>query len=238
MGDKATADDDSAESSAAAGGDGAAVSDDEIRDELPADLDPAQAAAAAEYLFPNNNRRRIPAVLYWLIGVACIVVYATATPDAVLVNSGILVAGIVLILVGLYHWQAGWDLAFDEQHALLAAGREVGFPVGHASAQLGWRGLRSRPTWRILLYSNEAVPERRGLVLVDGVDGEVVDRFVEANPEDWSEHLTGRQPADRRPPAADPAAGRSGDAEPGGAEPGNTASGDEDRPADEQSGLT
>ena len=62
----------------------------------------------------------------------------------------------------------------------------MGFAVGHASAQLGWRGLRSRPTWRILLYSNEEPPARRGLVLVDGVDGDVLSHFVEDNPEDWS----------------------------------------------------
>ena len=30
------------------------------------------------------------------------------------------------------------------------------------------------------------VPEKRGLVLVDGVNGEIIDRFVEDNPEDWS----------------------------------------------------
>jgi hypothetical protein len=68
----------------------------------------------------------------------------------------------------------------------VAAAGEVGFPVGHASAQLGWRGLRSRPTWRILLYSNEEPPKQRGLVLVDGVDGTVLDHFVEDNPEDWT----------------------------------------------------
>ena len=37
----------------------------EIRDELPADLDPSQVTAP--YLFPNNSRRKIPAVLYTLI---------------------------------------------------------------------------------------------------------------------------------------------------------------------------
>jgi hypothetical protein len=63
----------------------------------------------------------------------------------------------------------------------------VGFPVGHASAQLGWRGLRSRPTWRILLYSAEEPPQRRGFVLVDAVDGHIVDHFTEDNPEDWTE---------------------------------------------------
>jgi len=172
----------------AAGGEAAQsedVSTEDVRDELPADLDPTRAATP--YLFPNNSRRRIPAVLYAVIGLACIVAWATASADAVLINWGVAAAGAVLIGVGLYHWLSGWDLAFDEQHALQAATREVGFPVGHASAQLGWRGLRSRPTWRILLYSNEAVPERRGLVLVDGVDGEIVDRFVETNPEDWTE---------------------------------------------------
>ena len=156
----------------------------EIRDELPADLDPSQVSAP--YLFPNNSRRKIPAVLYVLIGIGCIVLWRTAGDDAVLVNAGVGIAGVVLIVVGLYHWQAGFDLAFDEEHALGAAAEAVGFPAGHASAQLGWRGLRSRPTWRILLYSNERVPEKRGLVLVDGVDGQIIDTFVEANPEDWT----------------------------------------------------
>ncbi|MDZ7677840.1 MAG: hypothetical protein U5K29_04760 [Acidimicrobiales bacterium] len=59
--------------------------------------------------------------------------------------------------------------------------------MGHASAQLGWRGLRSRPTWRILVYSADTPPAQRGLVLVDGVDGEVLEFFSEANPEDWSD---------------------------------------------------
>ena len=81
---------------------------------------------------------------------------------------------------------AAWPLAVRDTDALLAAAGDVGFPVGHASAQLGWRGLRSRPTWRILLYSGEDPPARRGLVLVDAVDGRVLDHFVEDNPEDWS----------------------------------------------------
>ena len=112
--------------------------------------------------------------------------WATAGDDAVLVNAGVLAAGIGLLLFAAYCWQAGFHLAVDERDALVVASRTVGFPVGHASAQLGWRGLRSRPTWRILLYSAEDPPRTRGLVLVDGVDGEVVEHFTEANPEDWS----------------------------------------------------
>lgn len=160
--------------------------DDEIIDELPEDLDAANFVGP--YLFPNNNRRRIPAVLYGLMGVAAIVLWAlTRSNDPVLVNGGFLAGGIALVLFGVYSYQAGFDLDFDERDALAAAGRTVGFPVGHASAQLGWRGLRSRPTWRILLYSSEEPPAKRGLVLVDGVDGEVLQHFVEDNPEDWSD---------------------------------------------------
>jgi len=61
--------------------------------------------------------------------------------------------------------------------------RTVGFPVGHASAQLGFRGLRARPTWRILLYSADNPPTKRGMVLADGVTGKVLGQYVEDNPE-------------------------------------------------------
>jgi hypothetical protein len=107
--------------------------------------------------------------------------------DPVLINQGVLIAAIVLALFGLYSFVAGWNLKVDESDALVAATKQVGFPVGHASAQMGWRGLLSRPTWRILLYSAEDPPEKRGLVLVDGVDGSIVEWFVEDNPEDWAE---------------------------------------------------
>ena len=165
-------------------GDVTEVSDAAARDSLPEDLD--VSAYVGPYMFPNNSRRRIPGVLYLLIGALGVVTAAAAGGDAVLVNGGFAAGGAVLVLLGLYHLQAGWDLAVDEGQALMAATREVGFPVGHASAQLAWRGWRSRPTWRILLYSNESPPSRRGLVLVDGVDGAIVERFVEKNPEDWA----------------------------------------------------
>ena len=167
---------------------GEPASDEDVRDELPANLD--TTAIATPYLFPNNSRRRIPGVLYILIGIGCIALVASAGDDAAMVNGGVSIAGIALIIVGLYHLQGGWDLSFDEEQALQAATRQVGFPVGHASAQLGWRGFRSRPTWRILLYSNEPSPEHRGLVLVDGIDGEIIDHFSEHNPEDWSAYQT------------------------------------------------
>jgi hypothetical protein len=123
-----------------------------------------------------------------LIGLGAVAVWAlTRDNHPVLVNNGELMGGIALILFGLYSYQSGFDLEVDERDALVAATRTVGFPVGHASAQLGWRGLRSVPTWRILVYSNEEPPAKRGLVLVDGVRGDVLEHFVEDNPEDWTD---------------------------------------------------
>ena len=162
------------------------VADDDVRDELPDDLN--AAGYVGPYVFPNTNRRRIPAVLYLVIAAGCLALWvAKRGTDPVLVNDGFLAAAVGLAVIGIYQFSAGYDLAVDERDALVAASREVGFAVGHASAQLGWRGLRSRPTWKILLYSAEEPPLFRGLVLVDGVDGTVLEHFVEENPEDWSD---------------------------------------------------
>jgi hypothetical protein len=162
--------------------------DEDVVDELPEDLNASEWVGP--YVFPNNNRRRVPGYLYLVLGAGSIAAWALAGSDAVLVNEGFLFAGVLLMILGAYHLLAGFDLDVDERDALVAATREVGFAVGHASAQLGWRGLRSRPTWRILLYSAEEPPQTRGLVLVDGVDGEIVAHFVEDNPEDWSDIST------------------------------------------------
>jgi len=162
----------------------AANGHDEHRDVLPDDLD--AAGYVGPYSFPDNKRRRAPGAIYAVTGALLIGAWI-ARGEGVLVNRGLLIAGIGLVVIAIYHFVAGVALRVDQTDALAAAGREVGFAVGHASAQLGWRGLRSRPTWRILLYSAEDPPASRGLVLVDGVDGGIVAHFVEANPEDWSE---------------------------------------------------
>ena len=151
---------------------------------LPEDLD--ITTYRGPYTFPDNSRRRIPGAIHLAVAGACLALWLTAADGGVLVNGGMLLAAVLLGLIGAYHLAAGWHLKFRETDALVAASREVGFAVGHASAQLAWRGLRSRPTWRILLYSAEDPPTQRGLVLVDGVDGAVVAHFVEDNPEDWT----------------------------------------------------
>lgn len=156
-----------------------------IDDRLPDDLQP-HLVDPEDYVFPNNNRRRVPGYLYLMIA-AVLVVLVVVFGDSAFVNRGLLGAAAILAIVGGYSLISGWDLRIDERDALVAAVAAVGFPVGHASAQMGWRGLFSRPTWRVLLYSAEEPPERRGFALIDGVDGSVVESFVEDNPEDWSE---------------------------------------------------
>ena len=157
---------------------------DDLRDQLPDDLNAVEHAG--EYEFPDNSRRRRPAVLYALIAVVCAVVYAMSSDSSPLVNRGLLWAAVLLGAVAVFSFTSGWRMTVDEQQALVAAQGAVGFPVGHASAQQVWRGLRSRPTWRVLVYSVEEPPRRRGLVLVDAVDGSVVEHLVQDNPvEDW-----------------------------------------------------
>lgn len=154
-------------------------------DELPADLD--LSTLELPYLFPNNNRRRLVGVLYLAVAAVSVLVWFAAD-DSPRVNAGFLVGGIGVALLGLYSFIAGHDLDVDELDALAIAAKTVGFPVGHASAQLAWRGWTSRPTWRILAYSHEPQPTKRALVLVDGVNGELIDTIVEDNPEDWSQY--------------------------------------------------
>jgi hypothetical protein len=157
----------------------------EHRDELPIELD--ASGYVGPYLFPDNKRRRIAGAVYLVVGACVIGVWIARHHGGVLVDDGLLAGGLIALGIGLYHQVAGWPLEVKDLDALTVASATVGFPIGHASAQLGWRGLLSRPTWRILLYSADDPPSKRGLVLVDGVNGQLVDHFVEDNPEDWSD---------------------------------------------------
>jgi hypothetical protein len=154
---------------------------DDVRDELPADLQPDEFVGA--YQFPDNSRRRIPGALYLVLAGLCLAAYLTSRDSSALVNGGMAWAAVVLGVAGVISITSGWRMHVDEQQALVAAQQAVGFPVGHASAQQVWHGLRSRPTWRVLCYSADDPPTRRGLVLVDAVDGSVLQHLTEDNPD-------------------------------------------------------
>lgn len=155
---------------------------DEIRDTLPDDLD--ITGFVGPYQFPDNSRRRIPAVMYLIIAALLVVAWLVARgSDTALVNDGFLYAAVLFAAFAVYGLSASWRMKVDERDALVRATQAVGFAVGHASAQQVWRGVRSRPTWRVFCYSSEEPPLQRGLVLVDAVDGRIVECLVEDNPD-------------------------------------------------------
>lgn len=159
-----------------AGADGSDSGDEELSAE--------EQALFASYVFPDPRHRRITAVALWVLGIALVILWSTLGTNPI-VSVGALVGGVVMILAGVWFWVAGWRLQLDQGEALVVATREVGFPVGHASALLGWRGFAARPTWRILLYSAETPPTRRGLVEVDATNGDVLGSYAGENVEDW-----------------------------------------------------
>lgn len=152
-------------------------------DALPADLDVTRSVGV--YTIPDTRRRLVPAAIYALGAAGSLFAAEIAG------NGGLLVAAALLALLGVYHFASAWPRRIDEIEAVAAASRDVGFAIGHASAQLSWRGLRSRPVWRVLIYSSELPPATRGLVQVDAVDGRVIGRYTEDNPEDWSQYGPG-----------------------------------------------
>jgi hypothetical protein len=154
----------------------------EIRDELPSDLN--VTAFVGPYKFPDNSRRRIPGLIYLVIAALSFALWVVQRDsESALVSDGFLGAAILLSLVGLFSLSSSWRMTVDEKLALVHATRAVGFAVGHASAQQVWRGFRSRPTWRVMCYSAQEPPLQRGLVLIDAIDARIVECLVEANPE-------------------------------------------------------
>jgi hypothetical protein len=152
------------------------------RDQLPAELDLDEYVGVTT--FPDPGRRRWVGVGWVIAGAVAALVVAANGTDGVLVNRGLGYFAAGAILIGGYHLAAGRRLRIRETDALAIASKQVGFPIGHASAQLGFQGLLSRPTWRILLYSAENPPRKRGMVLVDGRSAAVLGDYVEDNPED------------------------------------------------------
>jgi hypothetical protein len=162
------------------------VSQDRRSIEIPADV--AEAAAipedldsnvVGEYQVPDTNRRRRAAAVY-LIGalVVGMLIAGGALPSAMWWT-----AVVVLVGVGVYHLAASWNLEVREGEALDIANRTVAFPVGHASASLGFAGWRARPVWNVLVFSADDPPSQRALVMVDGISGDVADLFAEPIPD-------------------------------------------------------
>jgi hypothetical protein len=147
------------------------------RDELPDDLN--AHGYVGPYLFPNNARRRYLAGSIAAVGAGLVAWFLLAANNDPLVNQGTLFSGIALIVAAAYVTLMSTSMRIREIDALKIAAAEVGFGAGPASAQMGWRGFLSRPTWRILLFSPEPTPLQQGFVMVDAIDGRVVSVIVQ-----------------------------------------------------------
>jgi len=134
-----------------------------IEDELDSNI-------VGPFLFPSPIRRRLAG---WVFVVAGVVAVLT-------IDEGWIVAT-GFALLALWQFLSAWPLSVDENEAMTVAGGAVDFPVGHASAAVRFHGWRSRPRWAVVLYSAAEPPDQRGLVVVDAVNGDVVETpYVEA----------------------------------------------------------
>jgi hypothetical protein len=141
---------------------------------LPEDLD---SSVIGPYAFPSPARRRNAAWIY--LGGAVV-----AGSGAIAgLTAGLWVAAGLLVVLAVWNLAAAWPLRIGDTEALEIANREAAFTVGHASAAVGFDGWRSRPVWNVLVFSADDPPSQRGLIRVDGVNGTVVGRYIEENPE-------------------------------------------------------
>lgn len=140
------------------------------RDGIHIDRDVAEAVAMEEeldanvvgpYRFPDPARRRTGAFIY-----AGLAVFVAVVVDPL--------AALLPVALAAWHWLSAWHLQVEQEEALRRAAPAVDFPVGHASAAVTFHGLRARPRWSVILYSAADPPDRRALVTIDGVTGDVV----------------------------------------------------------------
>jgi hypothetical protein len=125
------------------------------------------------YRFPSPMRRRIAG---WVFVTGAVL-------TVVLLDDGWIPA-IGFVALALWQFASAWPLNIDEHRALSIAGAAVDFPVGHASAAVTFRGVRSVPRWSVVLYSAAEPPDQRALVVVDAVTGELAEEpYVEDVPE-------------------------------------------------------
>ena len=141
---------------------------------VPEDLD---SSILGPFTVPNLTRRRRAGAFYLGGAVLLALGIAAGLPVGMWIVVGL------LVVIGGYHFLAAFELGIREREALSIANQHTEFPVGHASAALGFVGWRSRPVWNVLVFSADEPPTERGLVRINAVSGAVEDIYVEANPD-------------------------------------------------------
>lgn len=148
-----------------------------LGDELPEDLIPS--AVRGKYSVPDNARRRRPAVVWAVAGLASAALWLSRADGGVLVNDGFLYAAIGFLLLSAYFAASARGVRVWEDEAIATAKETTGLSAGSGRAQLAWRGLVGRPVWRVLLHDETPDRTRRGVVIVDASRGSVVEHMTE-----------------------------------------------------------
>ena len=156
----------------------------EHRDELPADLD--ASGYVGPYQFPDNSRRRIPGVIYLVIAAACVVVWVVGHDSSPIVNDGWLWAAGLLTVVAVISISSGWRMHVDERRRSSRPSRPWASPSATPRPSRSGVGCAAARRGACCATPSRTRPSARGLVLVDAIDGEVVEHMVEDNPERWS----------------------------------------------------
>jgi hypothetical protein len=137
------------------------VHSNEVRDQLPSDLD--VSAFVGPYQFPDNSRRRIPGYLYLGIAALSLLLWLVSDQSSGLVNYGFLVFAIALAAFAVFVLTSSWKMTINERDALVHASRAVDFAVGHASAQQVWRSQPSNVACVLLQRRGTPIASRIGI---------------------------------------------------------------------------
>ncbi|MFN8015218.1 MAG: hypothetical protein U0R17_01255 [Acidimicrobiia bacterium] len=143
----------------------------EIKDELPSDLDVTKYVGP--YQFPSPKKRKTAAISILVISALSIWMGINSS------NNYLIIAGIGLVLIGLYFYISGWNLNIKDLDALTLAAKNAPYSVGHASAQLSFMGWLSKPLWRVVVFSSDEPPTHKGLVEINAVTGEIASTYFE-----------------------------------------------------------
>jgi hypothetical protein len=126
------------------------------------------------YRILDTAKRRRAGVVY--IAMACVAAVVAASTQIQLL--WLTAVGPLLVLAG-YQFLGGWKFQVTDMEAIEKASEQVSFTTGHGSATLGYRGLRARPVWEVLVYGDGPAPQFQALVTIDAVSGDVTGTFEE-----------------------------------------------------------
>ena len=142
-------------------------------DTAPTNGDRGDATIGPYRVLDTAKRRRAGVVYIVMAVLAAAVVIATQIQLMWLTAVGSL-----LMLAG-YQFLGGWKMQVTDMEAIEKASDRVSFATGHGSATLGYRGLRARPVWEVLVYGDGPSPDFQALVTIDAVSGEVTGIYEE-----------------------------------------------------------